>query len=529
MKKLFTSIVALLVCSFAQAQWVEDGSLVFPEHVKHYDSSSTMDKAGNLWMWNYQPLANDICDQRLQCVSPDGQLLFGENGISLAQTKNLSWTMCNQELLACSDGTVIAVICDCRDQEGSTLVRSYYVYRMDVEGNQLWGENGILLNEIIPGVSPAHISMTELPNGNVVFVFQEYDNATSSNKHVGKQCLDRDGNKLYTGEDTIYAETKPLVWPTVVSDEEGGYFVLFGRTDSWYLYVMHFGADGKPTWDSSFSITRKSTWAGKPMWFLADAMPNGKGEILVYWQDVRDYGPFFPYLACIDKDKNSKFVNAAGTADTRVCYSGVSCQGTKAIVAPDGQSYFVAFLEESASYNNRVVLQKVALDSELLFGDEGKIIEELEMHLNRDLVLAYGPDNTIAVIWMENHIFSQDLREIKIQLVDAETGEFTTDEPISILQGGELGELEVGTNMEEGYWMLYWKNAGVNGDKHYDGYQNQYALRVNFDGTIGCPTDNGISQHQSVDMNNRIMFNIAGQRIHTPQGLYIMDGKKYIK
>lgn len=529
MKKIFTTVIAMLVCVFAQAQWNENGNLLMPEHTKEYGASTTMDKNGNLWMWNYIPSSGELYDQRIQCISSTGELLFGENGISLANTKNMSWTMCNQELLPCSDGTMIAVICDSRDQQGDALVRCYYAYRMDTNGNQLWGENGIRINEPVEGVSPSHISMLELPNGNVVFVFEEYDTPYTGMTHVGKQCLDKDGNKLYSGDNTVYSESKLLVWPTVVSDEAGGYYVLFGRTENWYLYVMHFDGEGNPTWDSSFGITRKSTWSGKPMWYLANAIPNGEGDILVYWQDVRDYGPFFPYLACIDKDKNSKFINAAGTADSRVSYSGISCQSTQAIVAPDGQSYFVAFLEESATYNNRVVLQKVALDSELLFGDEGKVIEETDMHINGNLHLTYGPDNTIAIIWIENNIYNIDLKELKIQLVDPETGEFITPDPlVQIIPGGEIGALEVSTNKEQNCWMLYWQDAGVTGDKHYDGYQNQYALRINFDGTIGNPAS-GISMNQMNDNDNQAMYNLAGQRIKTPKGVYIMNGKKYVK
>lgn len=78
--------------------------------------------------------------------------------------------------------------------------------------------------------------------------------------------------------------------------------------------------------------------------------------------------------------------------------------------------------------------------------------------------------------------------------------------------------------------MLNWLDAGAKGDKYYDGKQNQYILRVNFDGTSVSKANDYINGIQSIsaDENDEAIYNINGQRIAEPEGLYIKAGKKYM-
>lgn len=521
--------MALALAGSASAQWNEEGNLMLPEHTQVYDQQTTIDANGSMWTWFYTPSGGDNYKQMVQCVKPDGNLAFGMDGKEVCNTRNMSWTTCNQTVMGCSDGSIITVAVDQRDQTEETgFLRSYYAYRMDKDGNNLWGEDGILLNVPVGNAgSPTHMSICELPNGNVVFAWQE-DDMEQLITRIGKQCITPDGKKLYTDKSTMqYSESKLLVWPTVVSDGEGGYFILYGRTDYWYLYVQHFDADGVATWNSGFSITRKSEWSGMPMWFLVDAIPSADGGILVYWRDSRDYGPMYPYVACIDKEGNSKFVNATGTADCRVIYTGRNATGLSAALSPDGKGYLLAITEEDSNSAKMLSVQKVSNDSELLYDEYGKVIFEEEEMLVENAQLIEAPGDKIALMYVVRNLYDIDSRNLRIELLDPETGDKVSEEPLfQFMPWSEIGNVSIMSHTEGSYWMLQWQDAGPKGDKHYDGYQNQIALRVNFDGTIGAAED-GVNVVE-VNETAKGMYNLQGQRITNGKGIIIANGKKYI-
>lgn len=529
MKKIIFSAMALLMAGTATAQWNEEGNLLLPAHTRVYDQSAVVDTKGNMWTWMYVPSAGEHYAQKVQCVSPKGEMLFGEDAKTLCNTFNMSWTTCNHTIMSCSDGSVIVIAADRRDEVPETgFTRSYYAYRLDATGNQMWGEDGILINTPRVNAGPTHISMCELPNGNVAMAWEE-QNDDMSLSYIRKQCVSPEGKLLYDTEDNMtYAESKQLVWPTLVSDEEGGYFMLYGRTENWYLYVQHFDADGKATWNSGFSITRKSGWSGMPMWFLADAMPSGDGGILVYWRDSRDYGPMYGYVACIDKEGKSKFVNATGTADCRINYSGMNTVGLSAMLSPDNQGYLVAMIEETANSSKSVSLQKISHDSEQLLGETGKTIFEQDEMLVSAAQLTEGPNGMAALMYLVQDMYNIDDKDLRIELIDPETGDQVSEEPLfEYKPWSEIGGPTIMTCAEGEYWMIHMQDAGTKGHKHYDGYQNQLALRINFDGTMGEPEADGISLVEVRETKDGI-FNMQGQRVTEGRGLCIVGGKKYV-
>lgn len=534
MKKFLLSaaMLSMAVSTFAQVQWPDEGLLIRPEHKKEYGHEMAVDIYGNAWNWNYDvySAAEDLYDQRIQKVTPSGELPWGINGKSLCCYKNDSWTKCNTTFLPLSDGTMVVVIPDKRSTDTiPQYPMAYYAYRLDQNGWSYWG-NGIQLNDMHKAQGPVHVSMCELPDKSIVFAWEEVTN-DDMRYTICQQRLTFDGKKMYDLDEMRSDDNKTLKWPTIVSDEHGGYFMVFGRTDSWYIYVQHYDAQGHATWDAPQYITRQSGWSGQPMWAQVNCCPSGDGNLLVYWRDSREYGPMYPYLAYILQDGTSTFVNAAGTLDNLLSYAGLQTSSVRAIPDPDGSGFMTAFAQTIGSTDDQIVLQRVNKDGELEFGDKGLVIKSGTNLYVTGLELAPGPKGQVAVCYLFSNTYDIDSRTICIELHDIKTGELIGNEPIfTFAPRREIGDITFIKAPNDEFWMLNWLDAGAKGDKYYDGKQNQYILRVNFDGTSVSKANDYINGIQSIsaDENDEAIYNINGQRIAEPEGLYIKAGKKYM-
>lgn len=80
---------------------------------------------------------------RLQGVRPDGTLVFPEGGKLISEYANLSFSMYNNRVFTDRDGNAIVMVQDLRNSD--TTVRAYTLtlYKVSPDGEMLWGEDGI--------------------------------------------------------------------------------------------------------------------------------------------------------------------------------------------------------------------------------------------------------------------------------------------------------------------------------------------------------------------------------------------------
>lgn len=152
-KKIISLVCAIICVTMAKAQWTDDAksNTLISESGKLFCSNVKAVKApnGNIFVsWlSYEYEGGDENSQgmtKLQLLDQDGNALWETGGIYVSQHTTATWGT-DFSLGVTPDNCAIVAFSDSRtDPEGKSHFKPY-VYKIDQEGNFLWGLNGIAL------------------------------------------------------------------------------------------------------------------------------------------------------------------------------------------------------------------------------------------------------------------------------------------------------------------------------------------------------------------------------------------------
>ena len=172
-------------------------------------------------------------------ISPDGEFLWGEDGIVLS----------NNELFEVPSATTVSTTDDLtvawfRDSEPSTIV----MQKIATDGTLLWEENGLT---VIEGTttSPYIVSGGE---DEIIVVYGVNSQSSTQVVSLYAQKLDRDGNPVWNESlPILLSENIPIfITPSLESDGQGGVFVGWNTTEG-KSFVQHLDEDGNTLWGES--------------------------------------------------------------------------------------------------------------------------------------------------------------------------------------------------------------------------------------------------------------------------------------
>ncbi|MDY6949895.1 MAG: hypothetical protein SWE60_00150 [Thermodesulfobacteriota bacterium] len=295
---LFVSVLWLTSCgsdshSKWQAQWSDDPeknlqlTALGGEQVVPKVATNDMGESFVAWYSN----VNGNYNVRLQCLDENGTELWARNGIVISDHPSDSWVT-DYGLAVDQDGHAILVFQDLRN--GSSNV---YAYRISPDGEFLWGENGLALSDntdfepspsvavtdenhlvfvwsrtsevskavVLQKVTPDgdllwgsgvvlqgnenedHLSpvVTAADNDEVFLVWAKPSAESAPDHAIYAQRLDSNGSFVWNGgEPILLADPIPLyVAPRLVSDAQGGLLVGWYDTNLQSL-VQHIDEDG---------------------------------------------------------------------------------------------------------------------------------------------------------------------------------------------------------------------------------------------------------------------------------------------
>ncbi|WP_310991382.1 T9SS type A sorting domain-containing protein [Aequorivita marina] len=244
MKKISTIICFLLMFS-ASAQWTSDtavNTLVAESGELDVMARGTTDGQTYVVFWKNVDAPTNI-ELRLQVVDADGNQTLGEDGILVSdQLPMSSFTVLMTATVDASDNLYIGTT-------GTGGGEPAYVFKMDIDGNHLWGTSGI-----------------QVGSGNVVTVLPLSD----GNAIVGwlgsagglMQKFDENGDAIWDADMPIEQGGSATVPANLFELSDGDYIVvfhslLFGINSN--LYAQRYDMDGNAVWADPVQLADRAT------------------------------------------------------------------------------------------------------------------------------------------------------------------------------------------------------------------------------------------------------------------------------
>ena len=382
--------VALMIALPASAQWSanpKENTELTTHLYWNTEVQSTSD--GGFYLLGVGPDGNiNLVTPVLYYFDKNGVNAWGES-VKFKTDSTLTWTKVMSHLYVDKDDNAIVIhemLCDgdiARGQE------KYVVWKVDKTGKQLWGEDGVDLHE---GECPqdqftAAIRVTQMEAGNYIFCWMG-DQTVLQNVSADGKTQWGSGKRIETG-----------AYPHVVDAGDGDVMIVYELSG---LNVRRVDFEGNTIWDVK-------AYGGQlnpqiPSWTYVNVLPiddpQGRGVLIGYYGFIGD--EFHPYISYVKADGTHAFPDA--DAGLRLNYSDHWGLAPALAYDKDNKVIYAVFQERQAGsqFTQRVVVQKISEEGELLWGNEGKELIPLKERTTGYQAVAMGPDGTVMFGFMEN-------------------------------------------------------------------------------------------------------------------------------
>lgn len=243
--KTITTVLCLLSVFFAAAQWNTDtdvNTLVAQSGELDVLARGTSDGQTYVVFWKNVPPPTTI-ELRLQIMDADGNRKFGEDGMLISdQIPMGSYTVIMSAMVDADDHLYVGAT-------GTGGGDPAFVFKMDTNGNHLWGSNGVQVG------SGNVVTVLPLANGQAIVGWLGSSGGVM-------QKFDENGLAIWSAEKPIELASSVTVPGNFFELSDGGYMavfhsLLFGINS--YLYAQRYDADGNALWTSPVQISDRTT------------------------------------------------------------------------------------------------------------------------------------------------------------------------------------------------------------------------------------------------------------------------------
>lgn len=464
MKNLVVTLFLFFGMLSAYGQWIENqGIPIVTEGTSIYDNKTVVGKDGTTYFLGYCPnlkeaedeydTDNVVYEYRLQAIDKNGVRKFGDLGLLISDYPNRSYCVVNDYLYLDKEGNIIVVVFDARAHEYEDLMGAY-AYKISPEGEKLWGEDGVLLGNGRDLV--AAMRMVELTDGSIVFAWMRSHGQLLA---IDLQRITAKGEPQWEPTEVgLNDETVTYQYPYLVDAGMNQFILVYAKGGAQDLYVRKMDFDGTSVWSEDTRIYRGG-WGSIPLWTILDVKPSGDGGVILGWNDDRSMTNIeTAYMSYVTKDGEIGFSGASDNGDVKLNYSEFRNFNCKVMADPAGDG-FLAFWRETSEGQSwqRMVMQKVSKEGELLYGDEGVMIADFEETNFGYNSIQPGNEGEAALFYMRQNAGYGDVDVLYITF-KTETGEFLMEEPHRLIAGTkERSSMTSHVCQEEGFWILKWK------------------------------------------------------------------------
>ena len=464
MKNFIVTLFLFFGMLSAYGQWVENqGIPIVTEGTSIYDNKTVVGKDGTTYFLGYCPnlkeaedeydTDNVVYEYRLQAIDKNGVRKFGDLGLLISDYPNRSYCVVNDYLYLDKEGNIIVVVFDARAHEYEDLMGAY-AYKISPEGEMLWGEDGVLLGNGRDLV--AAMRMVELTDGSIVFAWMRSHGQLLA---IDLQRITAKGEPQWEPTEVgLNDETVTYQYPYLVDAGMNQFILVYAKGGAQDLYARKMDFDGTSVWSEDTRIYRGG-WGSIPLWTILDVKPSGDGGVILGWNDDRSMTNIeTAYMSYVTKDGEIGFSGASDNGDVKLNYSEFRNFNCKVMADPAGDG-FLAFWRETSEGQSwqRMVMQKVSKEGELLYGDEGVMIADFEETNFGYNSIQPGNEGEAALFYMRQNAGYGDVDVLYITF-KTETGEFLMEEPHRLIAGTqERSSMTSHVCQEEGFWILKWK------------------------------------------------------------------------
>lgn len=350
MKKFLTLTLALFgLAATASAQWSSEGPIYISPMGHSGDDMVKADQAenGDFYVSWIETQGGYNLNVRMQRLDKDGNALWDKGGIGITNQITMSWCG-DYDCKATPDGGAVVVWGDSRKDPEVRQSCIPYAYKVDKDGNQLWGLNGLELPCDGTGMTYSIFPIGE----DVIVGYHSYADGDAGSDMKYKVCkISGDGVILWTKD---IAGTWGHFVPT--SD---GYWLIYMTSK---LVAQRFDSDGKPMFEDP--ITIQST--GAPDRGYVNVKADGNDGFFVAYRRLLEHTG----LACIQhveadgsKTMGLRAVDLYGTNEDGQ-HSSTIALGFK----PDKQEVLCAW--EMTVSGSELRTNKLSFDGEYLLPEE---------------------------------------------------------------------------------------------------------------------------------------------------------------
>ena len=385
------------------------------------------------------------------------------------------------------------------DGMDTNVNENYRLYKISPDGEMLWGDDGIDLNR--GGYSETTqgcLSMVQIEDGSYYIAWVEY--TWNNDYEIGTIHLERvseDGEMLWNEPIILGDGITPMTFPYLVNAGNNQVIMVYAKGSGQELHAKKLDFDGTEVWSEDTRIYRNG-FGSIPIWTFLKVQSDEEGGVFVGWYDDR-LGTNYErtYLAHILNDGSHGFVSGEG--GETVGYTDTLRSFSPSIYY-DKENRYVYVLRRETSLGqaySRMVLQKMSMQGELLWDIEGvEVYPYSETNLGYESITDDGEGN-IAIFFMRNDkTYGSDNVTNFFMKVDKEDGSLIFDEPIAFSPStGNRANLKISKIVNDEYWITMWEDYRIlpADNTNVDVTElprRLYMQRISKNGTVGFDSHN---------------------------------------
>lgn len=485
--KNFLSFILVLSSLSVWAQWSTDpavNNLLTPTGIDGYHFGENENGAAII-------LYNDIEAPGMvyyfQIIDQDGYLLYPDGGELLCNHPNATYSVVNDLVSADNNGNFIAVASDYR--HGESYHNFFTAYKISPDGDMLWGENGICLDNT-PSDLLVGMNMIHLVDNSIIFAWTSYTLEGTIEAII--QRRDEDGALIW--ETVLGDATTNCSFPFVLDAGNNELNLIYATGSSNSIMVNKLNvSNGETVWSDAV-LVYDGGFGYVSIWNALSYTSDGDGGVFITWDDNRNLNDLHPtFLSHILS--NGDYGLSVGAGGLRLGYNdsqNLRANSPKVVYDKENEFAYITWREFDMVTQSwqRIIAQKVNLAGELLWSNQGVEIVPLAQQTYSFQSVQLDNDNNIIVFYMSYHS-GADQRGYAI-LTDGETGSPLWNEHtmISTVSSPKSG-LSSTPLINGQFWLTHWN------DERSGNYQ-AVAQRLFLDGgfetieppsgcTITCP------------------------------------------
>ncbi len=383
------------------------------------------------------------------------QTQWQDNGIPIRQAENIR----TGDFVICSDGSQFYTWSDTRNQS-----RGIYAQKMDIDGNLLWGDEGIeVVNADYSQGSPKALPTDD---NSVIIVWRDWRNPDIPELRIQK--IDSNGNFLWGNEGIILCANLHMGgYPKLVNDSANGVFVFWSITTYGQsgVYANHILDDGTiaPGWSASGNLITENS--------IRYITSDNEGGVVFTWI-------YNDQLMIQKMDENGNFL--WGTTGYLISdYDSYNFEGV--LIANDNNSYYVVWRDSRNS--DGIYCQRVDQDGNILWNEDVELVSNYNFYYRTSIGTS---ENDLIVSWLEDN----EPYQIIVQKVNAD-GTIQWDPAGLIISGDQdsyYGRLAPDEN--NGCWVTWLQSIDNEQGFYLQHLSSTGTFLLEENGVAVCPNGN---------------------------------------